>query len=160
MWPNSHFRDKNGGGGNHRPAEFVFVMMKKTAADLGSRRVLVVEDELLLALEIERVLEEAGAAVIGPVATLHQALERIKAEQIDLALLDINLGGQQVFPAAEALVERKIPAVLTTGYSTHVVPDHLRHLQMINKPFDAAALCQTVARALRSNGAGSSSTHH
>lgn len=160
MWPKGHLCDKIRRTGNHRPVELVFLMMKKTAPDLSSRRVLVVEDELLLALEIERVLEEAGAAVIGPVATLQQALERIRAEQIDLALLDINLGGQQVFPAAEALVKRQIPAVLTTGYSAHMVPDHLRHLQMINKPFDATALCQTMARALQSNGPGSSSTQH
>jgi PAS domain S-box-containing protein len=91
--------------------------VRKTAA-LGVRnaRVLLVEDETLLAMEVAEVLKAAGAAVLGPANTLEQALALAATETIDAAVLDVNLGGASARPVARLLQTRGVPFVLVTGY--------------------------------------------
>ena len=86
-------------------------------ATLRGRRVLVAEDEPLVALEIEEALRDSGCEVVGPAATLDAALRLAGREaRLDAAVLDVNLGGQAAFPAADLLVRRGVPVVFATGY--------------------------------------------
>ncbi len=78
--------------------------------------ILVVEDEALIALEIEAELLREGAEVVGPCATLRDCLSTIDNRQIDAAILDVDLNGEAVFPAAERLRDQGIPFVFHTGY--------------------------------------------
>jgi PAS domain S-box-containing protein len=86
---------------------------------LAGRRVLLVEDEPLVALDLEATLRDLGCEVAGPAATLADALRVVAAEapQLDAAVLDVNLGGQPAFPAADELVRRGVPVIFATGYS-------------------------------------------
>jgi CheY-like chemotaxis protein len=83
-------------------------------AELRGLRVLVVEDEFLVALELETMLHGLGAEVIGPLGGLDQAVACARQEALDLALLDVNVGGRLVTPVAEALAARAIPFVFCT----------------------------------------------
>jgi CheY-like chemotaxis protein len=103
---------------------------------LEGRRVLVVEDEYLLADDLTHALEQAGAAVLGPVPGIEEALALIAAEtQIDAAVLDVNLRGEMVFPVADALVARGIPFAFATGYDEWALPDRFAAIPRLEKPF-------------------------
>jgi DNA-binding response OmpR family regulator len=80
-----------------------------------SMRVMIVEDEFLIAMEIEDALRAAGAEIIGPFTSLEEADAAARTREIDLAILDIDLRGQEVFPAAKVLLERGIPFMFYTG---------------------------------------------
>ena len=77
---------------------------------------LVVEDEFLIAMDLEAMLRDLACAVVGPIADLASALRAAREEMLDLALLDANLGGEPVTAVAEALVARGVPIVFCTGY--------------------------------------------
>jgi DNA-binding NtrC family response regulator len=85
-------------------------------AGLSGMRILVVEDEPLLALASADLLADSGCTVAGPVSSVKQGMQLIERESIDGAMLDINLRGEMVFPLADALAERSIPFVYVTGY--------------------------------------------
>src|SRR5450759_3991479 len=82
----------------------------------SGRRVLMVEDEMIVAWLLEDTLTDLGCAVIGPAGNVNQALAMIEAEAIDVAVLDINLNGQMSYPIADALAARGVPLVFSTGY--------------------------------------------
>ena len=86
-------------------------------AELSGLKVLVVEDEPLLAITLKDVLTGSGCTVIGPASSLKQGMRLIEKEAVDGAILDVNLRGEMVFPLADALAERSIPFVYVTGYS-------------------------------------------
>jgi len=90
---------------------------------LRDQRVLVVEDEALVAMELTRVLTKAGAQVVGPAGNIEEALDLVANTPIDRAVLDINLGGRMVTPVAKALAARAIPFVYLTGYQEPGVDD-------------------------------------
>lgn len=100
-----------------------------------SLRILLVEDEMLVAMLLEDMLTESGHTVIGPVAKLDQAVEAARNESIDLAILDVNLQGHEVFPVAEALAARQIPFVFSTGYGAGGLPEAWRQRPTLQKPF-------------------------
>lgn len=112
---------------------------------LTNRRILVVEDEYMLADDLRRALEAAGAIVLGPVTRVGKALTLIadKAE-IDAAVLDINLGGEMVYPLADTLIARGVPILLTTGYSDRDIPQNYANIARCDKPAEP----HTVAKAL------------
>ncbi|WP_371514679.1 response regulator [Brevundimonas denitrificans] len=84
---------------------------------LTGRKVLVVEDESLVAMLLETILEDMGCIPVGPVSTVDEGVQKAENEpDLDLALLDVNVAGRQVFPVAEALARRGIPMVFSTGY--------------------------------------------
>lgn len=85
------------------------------SAQLAGKRVLVVEDEIFIAMDLADSLAEAGAEVVGPCATLDDAREAARSGRFDLAVLDVDLGGKEVFPAARLLQGRGIPFVFHTG---------------------------------------------
>ena len=85
---------------------------------LDGLRVLVVEDEMLIAMDLESALEEAGADVVGLAATVDRALALIDRESMDAAVLDVNLRGRDVYPVADALKARGVPFLFHTGHAT------------------------------------------
>ena len=116
---------------------------------LIERRILVVEDEFFLAEELSRELEAAGAVVIGPAACIQGALALIEGEApIDAALLDVNLGGEMVFPVAEALVVRSVPFVFTSGYDDHFLAEHYALMPRCQKPTDITSILDQLTMLL------------
>src|SRR5688572_1796939 len=104
-------------------------------ADLALRRMLVVEDMAIVAVEIERLVRQLGWDVMGPLQTLDEAMRMARDGRIDAALLDVNLRGQMVFPAADILLDRGIPLVFVTGYSCEMLPPRFRTVPCLVKPF-------------------------
>jgi CheY-like chemotaxis protein len=108
----------------------------------------VVEDEWLIAAEIGRALEGAGAVVLGPAHSVEQALALLRDEAApDAALLDVNLRGEAVTPVALALAGRGVPFALVTAYAAgDILEPLLRAAPRVGKPFTAAGLVRVVAR--------------
>jgi CheY-like chemotaxis protein len=99
------------------------------------RRLLVVEDEYLIAADLAEALQDRGATVIGPAGSIQHALELVSSEQqIDAAVLDINLRGEHAYPVAEALRARAVPFVFTTGYDARTIPAAYAGVPRIEKP--------------------------
>ena len=115
--------------------------------DARPLKVLVVEDESLVALDIENMLEEMGCKVVASVPRLVRALDVASRLDFDLAVLDINLAGEVVYPLAFRLAERGIPFLFSTGYSTADLPDQLRDRPILRNPVVAANLKRAVAMA-------------
>lgn len=103
---------------------------------LEGRRLLVVEDEYLIASDLMAALEKARATVYGPVSDLDRAIEIAESFPLDAAILDINLHGKMVFPAADVLKQRSIPFVFVTGYGSHLLPQTFQAAPCMTKPFD------------------------
>jgi len=114
---------------------------------LQGKRILVVEDEYILASYLASTLEDVGAIVIGPVPSIEQALGVLKMEsKFDAAVLDINLSGQPAFPVADALIELGTPFVFTTGYDEPALPGCYRAVARCVKPIDIRLLMRSLAR--------------
>lgn len=110
-----------------------------SAPELRTPRVLLVEDEYIVASALSRGLRICGAEVIGPAATVEDALALIDTTpMIDGALVDINLRGVQAYDLVDTLIAKRVPTVLTTGYETSVVPSRYRDVPVLQKPFDPA----------------------
>lgn len=121
----------------------------KSLSALANRRVLVAEDEYLIAEEIATVLGDAGAEALGPVPRIADALRLLAAEsRIDGALLDVNLGGEAVWPVVDALLARGVPVVLASGYDASAIPATYAHLPRCQKPATGHDLASALARAL------------
>ncbi len=110
-------------------------------------RVLLIEDEALVAMMMQDVLEDLGCTVFGPYRTLASAVEAAKEEEVDLALLDINLGEELVYPAAEILAERGVRFVFLTGYDNEHVDTRFRYAPVLQKPFDREALQRVLTES-------------
>ena len=115
--------------------------------DARPLKVLVVEDESLVALDIESMLEEMGCKVVASVPRLVKALDLASRLDFDLAVLDINLAGEVVYPLAFRLAARGIPFLFSTGYSTSTLPPELRDRPILKKPVMLASLKRAVAMA-------------
>ena len=109
------------------------------------RRILVVEDDFLVATLLAEILESAGWQVVGPVAHLVTALDAAASEDLDLAVLDVNLGGQTVYPVAEVLDARRVPFVFVTAYGRDALPPLFCGRPHLGKPFAPGELIGTVA---------------
>ena len=118
---------------------------------MAAQRLLVVEDELLVALDIESILSEAGMVVIGPASSAGEALELIASGGADAALIDANLGGEPITAVARALSERGIPFAYVTGYGRESLPA-AHPAPIVTKPFDAAQLLAAVRQLLAISG--------
>jgi CheY-like chemotaxis protein len=117
---------------------------------LVGRRILVVEDEMMIAMLVEDMLSELGCSVIGPAHALDTALNLALTESgIDAALLDVNLGGQPVFAVADALRAKGVPAIFSTGYGDAGLRDVDRGSPVLQKPFRAGDLARALSEALR-----------
>lgn len=112
------------------------------------RRILVVEDDILVATLLAEILESVGWQVVGPVAHLAPALDAAASEDFDAAVLDVNLGGQTVFAVAEVLDARTIPFVFVTACGWEALPPSFYGRPHLGKPFVPGELIGTVARLL------------
>jgi AmiR/NasT family two-component response regulator len=111
-------------------------------------RILIVEDEFLLAMSLEDDLVAAGCSPIGPFVDLASATEATRREEFDLAILDVNLNGQVIYPLADELVSRGKPFILATGYGAASLPERFRSLPRLPKPYDAASLIREIGRTV------------
>jgi CheY-like chemotaxis protein len=112
-------------------------------SSLRGARVLVVEDEVMLSLNLEAMLLDLGCVVAGAADKLDDALQIARTSDFDVALLDVNLGGKRVDPVAEAIRARGIPIVFITGYGKTAASG-----LVLEKPYDAAALERMLNEAL------------
>ncbi len=112
------------------------------------RRILIVEDDYLNAAMLAEVLEAAGWQVVGPVGYLNEALDTAASEELDAAVLDINLSGQAVYPVAEVLEARNIPFAFLTCYDRETVLGPYRGRPWLGKPIRVRELIATVARLI------------
>ena len=116
---------------------------------LQGRRILVIEDESLVAMLLETILDDMGCAVVGPESNIDDGLRAATTEgALDAALLDVNVAGREVFPVAEALKARGVPFVFSTGYGEAGLPEHWRGNPTIQKPFTEAAIRDALMKAL------------
>ena len=112
-------------------------------------KVLLLEDQLVIALDAEAMLQTCGVGNVDTTATAAEALRVLVATEPDVAMLDVNLGSGTSFPVAEELERRKIPFIFATGYGDHtIIPKSLKHIPVVRKPYDPDALASTLARAL------------
>ena len=119
--------------------------MKVSTARAAGRRVLVVEDEYLLANRMVREFAKLGVETIGPAGTIERALDLIQnGEHLDGAVLDIKVRGDTVFGLADVLRARGVPFVFATGYDRQVIPDRYRDVASCQKPFDPAQVVSTL----------------
>jgi CheY-like chemotaxis protein len=111
---------------------------------LSGRRVLVVEDEIIVSWLLEDMLADLGCAVVGPAACIERALAMIDGDAIDAAVLDVNLNGQPSYPLADALAARGVPFVFSTGYATNSLLDGYRTVPTLQKPFHRSELADAL----------------
>lgn len=111
--------------------------------------ILVAEDEYFLAEDLRSELVDAGAIIVGPVASLAAGFAASEgAGRIDGALLDVDLNGEAVFPLADALEERQVPFLFTTGYDATAIPGRFDHVVRCEKPFDVDGVIRALSRAI------------
>jgi CheY-like chemotaxis protein len=115
---------------------------------LAGRRILVVEDEALVAIALEDMLLELGCSVIGPALRLGPALEFAATEPLDGAVLDINLGDDRSFPVAEILSRRAVPFLFATGYGGLGLEPPFDHAPVLSKPYCLSALEEALRQLL------------
>jgi CheY-like chemotaxis protein len=115
---------------------------------LRGRYILVVEDEYIVAADLVQTLEDLGAYVIGPIATLAEGMTAAtNAPSIDAAALDLNLGSEKAYPIATALQARGVPFVFATGYDEWVLPPEFAEVPRCEKPIDTRALARLLVSA-------------
>jgi CheY-like chemotaxis protein len=114
------------------------------ASRISAKRVLVVEDEYLVAMDMSAYLEAAGAQVVGPASNVDAALEVLKRSELDGAILDVNLRGEMAYPVADALAARGIPFVFTTGYDARTVPARFAGVKRCEKPTTPEAISRAL----------------
>jgi CheY-like chemotaxis protein len=113
---------------------------------MAATRILVVEDEFLIALDIAGVLEQAGFVVVGPCGTVADALQALEREVVHGALLDAQLAGEPVARVAELLKARGIPFAFVSGYGREHLPPAFRDVLLVPKPFTGEDLLAALAR--------------
>jgi DNA-binding response OmpR family regulator len=118
-------------------------------AILQGGRVLIVEDEALVAMTLEIMFEDLGWIRVGPVGRLDEAMRLAQAEPIDAAVLDVNLAGENTESVARTLAERRIPFIVATGYGESDLDGSFRKAPSLAKPFTIDGLTQRMAEALR-----------
>ena len=116
---------------------------------LSGCRILVVEDEMLVLINIEDMLADLGCESVGAAATVDQALALIDTQAFDAAMVDVNLDGMQSYSVADALRARGVPFMFSTGYSGQSLKEGYRDAPVLGKPYRAAELVEILARLIR-----------
>lgn len=114
----------------------------------NGKRVLIVEDDVMIRMLIEDMLADLGFAVAAQAAKVDEALAAATGVDIDLAILDVNLNGQTTGPVARALADRGTPFVFATGYGEHGLPPEFRDRPLLKKPFQIDSLKRMLHTAL------------
>jgi CheY-like chemotaxis protein len=119
------------------------------APQASGQRVLVVEDNALVALEVETILADAGHTVVGPAGRVSEALDLVERGSFDIALLDVDLHGDRVWPVADALAARGVPFAFTTGFRGEIImPERFSSVEFLGKPYREADLLALTRRLL------------
>ena len=113
-------------------------------AKLDGLKVLVVEDEMMVSMLIEDMLTDLGCTVVGPAARLDEAMDLARDSEIDCAVLDVNLGGQPIFPLADLLREKGAPFAFATGYGDAGLRDVDKGSPVLQKPFREGDLARVL----------------
>jgi DNA-binding response OmpR family regulator len=121
------------------------------AYELAGHLVLVVEDDYFIAEEICAALRQRGASVIGPAPDVEHGRMLIARQQLDCAVLDVNLHGEHVFQLAGELRARGVPSIFATGYDASFLPLAFRDAIYLQKPIDLGALVRAVKESARSH---------
>jgi DNA-binding response OmpR family regulator len=129
-----------------KPTDFLGAPPAAGRGALFERRVLVIEDEYFIADEIREFLADQGAEILGPVADMENGLHLLEQGIVHCAVLDINLGGQSVFPLARALRAREVPWIYVTGYELPRIPEGLQGEAYLEKPVNKMALIRALER--------------
>lgn len=116
---------------------------------IADRRILIVEDEILIAMMLEDMLDELGCRVVATVANAADAVAAIEAHPIDAAILDVNLEGGRSFAVADALAGHGIPFLFSTGYGEHTVEAQYPNRPILKKPFSMGDLARALSRVLQ-----------
>ena len=110
------------------------------------KRILIVEDEYLIAQDLAEDVRRLGFDVVGPVGRVGEAIDLVDAERdIDAAFLDVNLDGEHVYPVADALIARDVPVILMTGYDESMIPARYAGINSFTKPVTRGMLRDAVA---------------
>lgn len=123
------------------------VSLMPSHPSLQGLRLLVVEDETIIAMLVEDMLTDLGCVVVGVAGTVADGLAVVSSGRVALdgAVLDVNIGGEKVFPVADALAARGVPFVFATGYGTSGVLDQYANTRVIAKPFQSHTLENALA---------------
>ena len=116
--------------------------------ELSNRKVLVVEDEMMIAMLIEDMLDEFGCKLVGPATNVPRALELIGKESIAVAVLDLNLDGKDTYAIADALQRKNVPFIFATGYGSTGLRQEYGNRPVLPKPFQARDLEAALTEAL------------
>jgi CheY-like chemotaxis protein len=114
---------------------------------LTTIRVLLVEDEIMIRMMVADMVKQLGHAVAGEAGDVGRATELAQTGLFDLAILDVNLNGAMSFPAADILVERRIPLIFASGYAAASFPAAFRSTPRLQKPFQIETLAKAIAAA-------------
>jgi CheY-like chemotaxis protein len=116
---------------------------------LRDRRILIVEDEFLIAMNLAEALQDAGSIVLGPVSSVDKAIQKIQSEpHIDGAVLDVNLGGVRAYPVADLLIAMNIPFVFTSGYEDNLLRERYSLVKNCAKPYLFPAMEEALVEAM------------
>jgi CheY-like chemotaxis protein len=119
------------------------------SSPLRDRRILVVEDEYLIAMSLADALDNAGSVVVGPVPSVAKAIKTIDSEpHIDAAVVDVNLGGELAYAVADMLIARKIPFIFTSGYEDNVLRSRYSQVKNCPKPYLFQAMEEALVEAM------------
>ena len=113
-------------------------------AKLAGLRVLVVEDEMMVSMLIEDMLSDLGCKVVGPASRLEEAIALVESHELDCAVLDVNLGGQPIFPLADLLRTKGAPFAFATGYGDAGLRDVDKGAPVLQKPFRESDLARVL----------------
>lgn len=118
-------------------------------SDLAALRVLIAEDEFLIATDLAEAFESEGAQVLGPASSVKTAMALLETTPaVDCGVLDLNLGGELVYPLADALARRDVPFLFTTGYDDGAIPSRFDNVIRLPKPTDGAAAVEQARQLL------------
>lgn len=121
---------------------------------MSGPRVFILEDEMLIAMLVQEWLTELGCESVGPASKVREALEVVKTEELDAAILDVTLGGDTSYPVADLLQEKKVPFAFATGRDDGTIPAHLKGAPILRKPYDFHAMEAVLGRLLPRPAAG------
>lgn len=116
--------------------------------ELTGTKVLIVEDESLIAMFIEDTLSDIGCEAVSIASSLDDAMTKVTEVECDIVMLDVNLAGKDTFALAETLSKKNRPFIFSTGYGNAAIPAHLKHIPVLQKPFREGELEEKLKTAL------------
>jgi CheY-like chemotaxis protein len=115
--------------------------------EFAGLKILIAEDEYLISLMLQQMLEDLGCSVVGVAENLPAALSLASSSTADLAILDVNLGGQSIYPVADMLAAKRVPIIFATGYGSQGLSEGYRRHTILAKPYDVDAVRSCLLRA-------------